>query len=103
MGSGPLVRRSAGFRSFGRSGLAGLKLQHLMKLPTMSVGIPYGSRRIVKEKQQLMKPSSFGGGCVSFTRAGVIAPDDGSSGLYRSTHDVRTAFWLESNATLPYF
>ena len=90
-------------RSFGRSGLAGLKLQHLMKLPTMSVGIPYGSRRIVKEKQQLMKPSSFGGGCVSFTRAGVIAPDDGSSGLYRSTHDVRTAFWLESNATLPYF
>lgn len=74
-----------------------------MKFPTMSVGIPYGSRRMVNEKQQLMKPSSFGGGCVSFPRAGVTAPDDGSNGLYRSTHDVRTAFWLESNATLPYF
>lgn len=75
-----------------------------MKFPTISVGIPYGSRRIVNEKQQLIKPSSFGCCCCcSFTRAGVTAPDDGSSGLYRSTHDVRTAFWFESNATLPYF
>ena len=72
-----------------------------MKLPTMSVGMPYGSRRIVNEKQQLMKPSSFGG--CSFPRAGVVAPDDGSRGLYRSTHDVRTAFCVESNATFPYF
>ncbi len=74
-----------------------------MKLPTMSVGMPYGSRRIVIEKQQLMKPSSSGGGCVSLPRAGVTAPDAGSRGLNRSTHDVSTAFWFESNATLPYF
>ena len=74
-----------------------------MKFPTMSVGIPYGSRLIVNEKQQLMKPSSFGGWCCSLPRAGVAPPFEGSSGLYRSTHDVRTAFWFESNATLPYF
>lgn len=72
-----------------------------MKFPTMSVGMPYGSRRMVNEKQQLMKPSSFGGG--SLPRAGVTAPDEGKSGLKRSMHEVRTAFWFESNATLPYF
>ena len=58
----------------------GARAQHLMKLPTMSVGIPYGSRRMVNEKQQLMKPSSLGGGIWSLNRAGVIAPDVGSSG-----------------------
>lgn len=50
-----------------------------------------------------MKPSSFGGFCFDFPRDGVVDPDEGSKGLYRSTHDVSTAFWFESNATLPYF
>ena len=63
-----------------RSAFGAPGAQHLMKLPTMSVGIPYGSRRMVNEKQQLMKPSSLGGGIWSLNRAGVIAPDVGSSG-----------------------
>ena len=81
-----------------------------MKLPTISVGIPYGSRRIVNEKQQLIMPCSLGcGSCGASSAvlprglAGVVAPDVGSSGLYRSTHDVNTAFWFVSNATWPYF
>ncbi|TFY67478.1 hypothetical protein EVG20_g3934 [Dentipellis fragilis] len=70
--------------------------------------MPHVSRRIVNEKQQLMKPSSFGApaepGSGAMRRAGVMLPDAGAtSGLKRSTQDVSTAFCVESNATLPYF
>lgn len=83
------------------------------------------SLRIVNEKQQLIKPSSVGGGPTAPTTAagvsgsplGLDPPlrmradeevgvgDDGEfkTGLKRRTHEVKTAFWLESNATWPYF
>jgi len=59
----------------------------------------------VKEKQQLMNPSSFG--LVPKTpRPEVVTAEPEpclTVGLYRNTQEVRTAFWVESNATLPYF
>jgi len=64
------------------------------------LGIPHLSRLIVNEKQQLTKPSSLGASSFpSFFRSDEIL----IKGLYRNTHEVRTAFWLESNATWPYF
>ena len=88
-----------------------------MKLPTINVGIPYGSLRIVNEKQQLIMPSSRGAsGCGSaealplapapwllLLGAGVPETDVGRFGLKRNTQEVRTAFWFVSNATWPYF
>lgn len=76
-----------------------------MKLPTINVGIPYGSLRMVNEKQQLIMPCSLGGGpcCPGVLLPGVAAPEVGSRGLKRRTHDVSTAFWFVSNATWPYF
>jgi len=58
---------------------------------------------MVNEKQQLMKPFSLG--VVSkLAGAGVAAPVPCVIvGLNRNTHDVKTAFCVESNATLPYF
>ncbi|KIK36375.1 hypothetical protein CY34DRAFT_525673 [Suillus luteus UH-Slu-Lm8-n1] len=34
--------------------------QHLMKFPTIILGVPHLSRLIVNEKHRLMKPSSLG-------------------------------------------
>lgn len=70
--------------------------QHLMKLPTIILGIPHLSLRIVKEKQQFTCPSS-----TSVSRSSVVIAVDVllEDGLYRRTQDVKTAFWLESNAT----
>ena len=82
----------------------------MIKFPTIKVGMPYGSLRMVNEKQQSMTSCSFAGGSGSFVpcswsefAAGVTDPDVGSTGLKRSWHVVRTAFWFESNATCPYF
>ena len=78
-----------------------------MKLPMIMLGIPQVSRRMVKDRQQLMRLSSLGSSSCLFaprelaviaTAAGVVI-----NGLYRRTQDVSTAFWLESNATCPYF
>lgn len=80
-----------------------------MKLPTIRVGIPYGSRRMVKEKQQSMNPCSRVGessrSLYDLPRvfAGVADPELGNIGLNRNSHDVSTAFWLLSKATCPYF
>lgn len=81
-----------------------------MKFPTIKVGMPYGSLRMVNEKQQSMTSCSFAGGSGSLVPcswsefgAGVTDPDVGSTGLKRSWHVVRTAFWFWSNATAPYF
>jgi hypothetical protein len=100
-----------------------------MKFPTIMLGIPHLSRRMVKEKQQLMKPSSIGSCSSSLLRTAddVLAPGvlsvianrskkwdheyegayapagvallmtglaalEFNTGLYLSTHDVRTAF-----------
>jgi hypothetical protein len=66
-------------------------------------GMPQVSRRIVNEKQQLMNPSSLGV-VPRTTRPGVGAPEPClTAGLNRNTQEVNTAFWVESNATLPYF
>ena len=71
-----------------------------MKLPTIILGIPHLSRLMVNEKQQLMKPSSLGASSPpSLFRSDVVL----IKGLYRNTQDVSTAFWVESNATWPYF
>jgi hypothetical protein len=71
------------------------------------LGIPQVSRRIVNDKQQLTKPCSLGisSGLLFPRELAVIATVPGVviNGLYRRTHDVSTAFWLESNATCPYF
>jgi len=58
---------------------------------------------MVNEKQQLMNPSSLG--VVSKpVGPGVAAPAPCVIvGLNRNTHEVKTAFCVESNATLPYF
>lgn len=78
-----------------------------MKLPTIILGIPQVSRRMVNEKQQLTKPSSLGDSCGLFDprELAVIGATPGIviSGLKRRTHEVRTAFCVESNATWPYF
>lgn len=100
-----------------------------MKFPTIILGIPHVSLLIVNEKQQLMNPSSFGtslasavpvplwlfaargsaeemGAVLAVRRTtGVTRPPEGAVmfGLKRRTQDVRTAFWVESKATLPYF
>jgi hypothetical protein len=93
------------------------QIQCLIKFPTIILGMPHESRRIVKEKQQLMSPCSLGAvGCCArlwlypgrratgelwtefvFVNEGVMF------GLNRSTHEVRTAFCPVSNATWPYF
>jgi hypothetical protein len=66
-------------------------------------GMPQVSRRIVNEKQQLINPSSFGA-VPSTARPGEVAPEPRvTAGLNRNTHEVNTAFCVESNATLPYF
>ena len=66
-------------------------------------GIPNESRRIVNEKQQFIKPSSFGA-VPSMPRPGEAAPEPRvTAGLNRNTHEVNTAFCVESNATFPYF
>ena len=66
--------------------------------------MPHISLRIVNEKQQLMKPSSFGVVPSCNRLPGVLVPEfELIMGLNRSTHDVSTAFCVESNATLPYF
>lgn len=74
-----------------------------MKLPTIMLGMPQVSRRIVNEKQQLTKPSSLGdsSGLLDPRELAVIAAAPGVviSGLNRRTQDVRTAFCVESNAT----
>lgn len=63
--------------------------QHLMKLPTIMLGIPHLSRLIVNEKQQLTKPSSLGvSSPPSFFRSDEVL----ISGLYRNTQEVSTAF-----------
>ncbi len=66
-------------------------------------GIPQVSRRIVNEKQQLTVASLPGVGTRD-ARPGIGVP--GSCliiGLDRNTQEVKTAFCVESNATLPYF
>jgi hypothetical protein len=73
-----------------------------MKFPTIILGIPQVSRRIVTEKQQLMKPSSLDcpdAVAVPFGVGERVA----RTGLYRRTHEVRTAFCFVSNAIWPYF
>lgn len=60
-----------------------------MKLPTMSVGMPYGSLRMVNEKQQSTMLCSFAVGSVC---AGVAEPEFGRTGRKRSWQDVSTAF-----------
>ena len=82
------------------------------------LGIPQVSRRIVNEKQQLIKPSSELGaeaGCCPrllpypgrrATGEFETEPVFGIEvilGLYRRTQDVSTAFCPASNATCPYF
>jgi len=108
-----------------------------MKFPTIMLGIPHLSLRIVNEKQQLMKPSSIAWFSSSFLAVtdpfedvepkptmsvnglknenkhkldnvalltmGLLLLPAFKTGLYRKTHEVKTAFWLESNATWPYF
>jgi hypothetical protein len=60
------------------------------------LGMPQVSRRIVKDRQQLMNPSSLGNsGCLLFPRDVAVmatAPGVVIKGLYRRTQDVRTAF-----------
>jgi len=58
---------------------------------------------MVNEKQELMNPSSVG--VVSKTVGpGVAAPAPCVIvGLDRNTHDVKTAFCVESKAALSYF
>lgn len=93
--------------------LASPPTQHLMKFPTIMLGMPHLSRRMVNEKQQLMKHSSGGASAsLSFRACFFPAPfaasfavDEESVlrfGLYRSTQDVSTAFCEESNAIWPY-
>lgn len=88
-------------------------IQHLMKFPTIILGMPHLSRRMVNEKQQLMKHSSGGASAsLSFRACFFPAPfaasfavDEESVlrfGLYRKTQDVSTAFCDESNAIWPY-
>lgn len=72
-----------------------------MKFPTMRLGIPHVSRRIVIEKQQLMSASSFRAANSETVGAGGGPPV--RFGRWRRTHEVRTAFWVLSNATWPYF
>jgi hypothetical protein len=78
--------------------------QQRMKLPTIISGMPQVSRRMVNEKQQLTNPSSLGVGVSKPAGRGVTAPAPGVIvGLNRNTHDVKTAFCVESKATFPYF
>jgi hypothetical protein len=59
---------------------------------------------MVNEKQQLMNPSSEG---LAVSKpvgtGGAVAALCAIVGLNRNTHDVKTAFCVESKATLPYF
>lgn len=56
-----------------------------MKFPTIKVGMPYGSLRIVNEKQQSIVPCSLltasSGDLPLSAVPGVVAPDDGRAGL----------------------
>ena len=77
-----------------KQGMCG-QLQHFMKLPTIMLGMPQVSRRIVKDRQQLMNPSSLGNsGCLLFPRDVAVMATAGVviRGLYRRTQDVSTAF-----------
>lgn len=76
---------------------------HLMKLPTIILGMPHWSLRIVNDKQQFTKPCSFGNSsCLLLPLELAVmaaAPGVVIRGLNRKTQDVSTAFWVESNAT----
>jgi hypothetical protein len=61
------------------------------------LGVPHASRRMVKEKQQLMDVSS------SWESVPSELPPDVILGLVLSTQVVRTAFWFTLNATSAYF